>query len=73
MNMPTDFLFLQVLFAISMFLCLAKFLSNRQWIMAFARTWLSRKLFWGIPLRYLYEGYLELLIISLIGFFNMEW
>ena len=37
------------------------------------QTKLRKKLFWSIPLRFIFEAYLELVICVTIGLMNISW
>ena len=73
LNMPTDFLFFQIFLCLLGTYFLALMTKNRLYLMTKVKPWLSSRLFWTIPLRYLYEGYLEFVIVSLIGVYTLDW
>ena len=72
-NMATDFLFFKIFIAMNLIYLLSCILFNRIKRVQKMKNSLEESLFWTIPLRYLIEGYLELLICATIGFLSMQW
>ena len=74
-NMGTCFFLVQIFLTACLITALlaliAKYTNNEK--VANQHKKMKSQLYWGVPLRFLFEAYLELLICVTIGLLNLEW